>query len=53
MIVSPSAHTPVDDRARLSNRALEAHHYPLAGEAGAARVRAVWQARSGRIEVHY
>ena len=52
MVVSSPAHTPVDDRARLCDRALEAHHDPLAREARAARVRAVRQARPGRVKVH-
>lgn len=51
MVVSSIAHAPVDDRARVRDRALEAHHHPLAWGARPACVRAVGQARS-RSHVH-
>lgn len=48
VIVFPLAHATVDDRARLGDGALEAHHDPLAWKTRPAGVCAVGQARTGR-----
>lgn len=52
MVVSSPTHAPVDDRTRLSDRAFEAHHDPLAWEARPACMRAVRQDRTSCIEVY-